>query len=171
VRGDSAAFAAAPAGFVAPLQALSTCLNFVGQPLAADVVHCHTWYTHFGGILAKLFYALPLVITVHSLEPLRPWKREQLGRGYEVSAWLEKAALEMADALIAVSRSTADDLTHLFAVDPAVVTVIPNGMVAYLLLADNISGPLSIRLCRANQPVVSTRNALSPFLPSLLADI
>jgi glycogen synthase len=128
LRSDSAAFAVAPAGFASPLQALSTCLSFVGHPMVADVVHCHTWYTHFGGILAKILYELPLVITVHSLEPLRPWKREQLGRGYDLSSWIEKTALEMADAVIAVSRSTADDITQLFAVDPAAVTVIPNGI-------------------------------------------
>ena len=127
-QGDRAAFAAAPAGFGSPLQALSTCLGFVGQPIAADVVHCHTWYTHFAGILAKILYELPLVLTVHSLEPLRPWKREQLGRGYDLSAWIEKTALEMADAVIAVSRSTADDVTRLFSVDPAAVTIIPNGL-------------------------------------------
>ena len=64
---------------------------------------------HFGGILAKLNYGLPLVITVHSLEPLRPWKREQLGGGYDFTVWLEKAALEMADAVIAVSNETKTD--------------------------------------------------------------
>ena len=128
LRSDSAVFAAALAGFASPLQALSTCLSFVGHPMAADVVHCHTWYTHFGGILAKILYELPLVITVHSLEPLRPWKREQLGRGYDLSSWIEKTALEMADAIIAVSRSTAADITQLFAIEPAAVTVIPNGI-------------------------------------------
>src|SRR5207248_8401183 len=56
----------------------------------ADLVHCHTWYSHVGGILAKKNYGLPLVITVHSLEPLRPWKREQLGGGYDFSLWVEK---------------------------------------------------------------------------------
>ena len=72
----------------------------------ADVVHCHTWYTHFGGIMAKKLYGTPLVITVHSLEPLRPWKKEQLGGGYEVSSWVEKTAIESADLIIAVSKET-----------------------------------------------------------------
>ena len=67
---------------------------------------CHTWYTHFGGILAKLNYGIPMVLTVHSLEPLRPWKREQLGGGYDFSCWVEKTAIEMADAVIAVSQET-----------------------------------------------------------------
>ena len=128
LRGDNTAVAAAPAQFASPLQALSTCVAFASYPIVADVVHCHTWYTHFGGIVAKILYDLPLVITVHSLEPLRPWKREQLGRGYDLSAWIEKTALEMADAIIAVSASTAKEVTQLFAVDPATVTVIPNGI-------------------------------------------
>ena len=131
VRGfqnDSTSFASVPAGFASPLHAFSTCLAFASQPIDATVVHCHTWYTHLGGILVKILYGLPLVITVHSLEPLRPWKREQLGRGYDLSAWIEKTALAMADAIIAVSQSTATDITQLFAIDPAAITVIPNGI-------------------------------------------
>ena len=68
------------------------------------------------------------MITVHSLEPLRPWKREQIGRGYDLSKWVEKTALEMADAVIAVSTSTRDDILRLFDVDPTKVPVIPNGI-------------------------------------------
>lgn len=113
---------------VSPLKALATCLTFNTQGIAADVVHCHTWYAHFGGIVAKLLYGIPLVITVHSLEPLRPWKREQIGRGYDLSKWVEKTALEMADAVIAVSTSTRADILRLFDVDPAKVPVIPNGI-------------------------------------------
>src|SRR5215471_8405664 len=128
LRADNAAVAAAPPHLASPLHALSTCVAFAGYPIAADVVHCHTWYTHLGGIVAKILYGLPLVITVHSLEPLRPWKRSQLGRGYDLSTWLEKTALEMADAIIAVSSSTATEVSQLFAVDPATVTVIPNGI-------------------------------------------
>ena len=94
----------------------------------ADLVHVHTWYTHLGGILLKLNYGLPLVLTVHSLEPLRPWKREQLGGGYDFSCWVEKTAIEMADAVIAVSASTKADVLRLFAVDPARVHVIHNGI-------------------------------------------
>src|SRR5690242_20060389 len=75
--------------------ALSRDIGFVAEPVTADLVHCHTWYTHLGGILARLAYGIPLVITVHSLEPLRPWKREQLGGGYDVSTWIERSAIEM----------------------------------------------------------------------------
>ncbi len=101
-------------------------------PVDADVVHCHTWYTHLAGILVKLAYDVPLVVTVHSLEPLRPWKREQLGRGYDVSCWVERTALEMADAVVAVSSGTREDTLRLFDLDPGRVHVIHNGIDASL---------------------------------------
>ena len=108
--------------------AVRRCTDFNTTNIDADIVHCHTWYSHFGGILAKKNYGIPLVITVHSLEPLRPWKREQLGGGYEFSLWIEKTALEMADAIIAVSGETKRDIERLFDVDPAHVHVIHNGI-------------------------------------------
>jgi starch synthase len=115
-----------------PLQsvfgALRRCVDFNTTNIDADLVHCHTWYSHFGGILAKLNYGIPLVVTTHSLEPLRPWKREQLAGGYDFSLWVEKTALEMADALIAVSGETKRDIERLFDVDPARVHVIHNGI-------------------------------------------
>ncbi|NCT08558.1 MAG: glycogen synthase, partial [Flavobacteriia bacterium] len=77
---------------------------------------------------AKLCYGIPLVITTHSLEPLRPWKREQLGRGYDASSWIEKTAIEMADALIAVSNETKDDILNYFNVDENKIKVIYNGI-------------------------------------------
>jgi glycogen synthase len=100
----------------------------MADPVDADVVHCHTWYSHFAGILTKILYGIPLVVTTHSLEPLRPWKREQLGRGYDLSSWVEKTAIEMADAVVAVSQETRDDVLRLFEVDPAKVKVIYNGI-------------------------------------------
>jgi starch synthase len=115
-----------------PLQsafgAVRRCTDFNTTNIDADVVHCHTWYTHFGGILAKKNYGIALVVTVHSLEPLRPWKREQLAGGYDFSLWIEKTALEMADAIIAVSGETKRDIERLFDVDPAHVHVIYNGI-------------------------------------------
>jgi alpha-maltose-1-phosphate synthase len=108
--------------------AVQRCLDFNTENIRADIVHCHTWYSHFGGILAKLNYGIPLVITVHSLEPLRPWKREQLGGGYDFSVWLEKTALEMADAVIAVSNGTKADLERLFQIKPDRLHVIYNGI-------------------------------------------
>ena len=110
--------------------ALQRCLNFNTSGIGPDidVVHCHTWYTHLGGILAKLNYGIPLVVTCHSLEPLRPWKREQLGRGYDCSLWVEKTALEMADAVVAVSQGTKDDVLRLFNIPEERVHIIYNGI-------------------------------------------
>ena len=95
IKVDTTHFAGCPQSFVSPLRALSTCLAFVGQGIgdelegSLELIHCHTWYTHFSGILAKILYNIPMVITVHSLEPLRPWKREQLGHGYDLARWIE----------------------------------------------------------------------------------
>ena len=106
----------------------SSLTDFNTAGVDAAIVHCHTWYSHFGGILAKLNYGLPLVITVHSLEPLRPWKREQLAGGYDFTVWLERTALEMADAVIAVSGKTKKDIERLFHVKPQRLHVIHNGI-------------------------------------------
>ena len=108
--------------------AIRRCTDFNTANIDADLVHCHTWYSHFGGILAKINYGIPLVITVHSLEPLRPWKREQLGGGYDFTVWLEKTALEMADAVIAVSAQTKADVERLFKVKADRLHVIYNGI-------------------------------------------
>jgi glycogen synthase len=108
--------------------AVRRCTDFNTTNIDADLVHCHTWYTHLGGILARMNYGLPLVITVHSLEPLRPWKREQLGGGYDFSVWVEKTALEMADAVIAVSAQTKADIERLFKVQTDRLHVIHNGI-------------------------------------------
>ena len=103
-------------------------LDWNTENIDADVVHLHTWYTHLAGIMAKLNYGLPMVLTVHSLEPLRPWKREQLGGGYDFSCWVEKTAIEMADAVIAVSAETKADILRLFDVAPEKVHIIYNGI-------------------------------------------
>jgi starch synthase len=94
----------------------------------ADLVHVHTWYSHLGGIMAKLNYGIPLVLTTHSLEPLRPWKREQLGGGYDFSVWVEKTAIEMADAIVAVSQETKVDILRFFDADPGKIHIIHNGI-------------------------------------------
>lgn len=112
----------------AVLQTLSTCIHMNADKTDADVVHCHTWYAQFAGIISKLCYGIPLVITTHSLEPLRPWKREQLGRGYDASSWVEKTAIEMADAIIAVSKETKEDVLKHFNVDEKKIKVIYNGI-------------------------------------------
>jgi len=108
--------------------AVQRCTDFNTAGIDAQIVHCHTWYSHWGGILARQNYGIPLVITVHSLEPLRPWKREQLGGGYDFTVWLEKTALEMADAVIAVSNETKSDIRRLFNVRPERLHVIYNGI-------------------------------------------
>ena len=107
---------------------LSTGLHMNADAIDADVVHSHTWYSHFAGIMAKLCYGTPLVVTTHSLEPLRPWKREQLGRGYDASSWVEKTAIEMADCIIAVSEETKDDVIKHFDVDESKIEVVYNGI-------------------------------------------
>lgn len=112
----------------AVFQTLNTGIHMNVDVIDADVVHCHTWYSHFSGIIAKLCYGIPLVVTTHSLEPLRPWKREQLGRGYDASSWIEKTAIEMADALIAVSKETKDDILNHFNVDESKIHIIYNGI-------------------------------------------
>jgi alpha-maltose-1-phosphate synthase len=117
-----------PKPLQSPLGASRRCVDFNGAGIDANLVHCHTWYTHLGGIMAKLNYGIPLVITVHSLEPLRPWKREQIGGGYDFSLWVEKTALEMADAVIAVSEETKRDILSLFAVKEERIRVIHNGI-------------------------------------------
>jgi len=108
--------------------AVQRCWQMNADGLDADLVHCHTWYSYLGGILAKLNYGIPLVVTTHSLEPLRPWKREQLAGGYDFSLWVEKTALEMADAIIAVSQGTKNDILRLFQVQEKRVHVIHNGI-------------------------------------------
>jgi glycogen synthase len=108
--------------------ALQRCLDWNSAGVDADLVHLHTWYSHMGGVLAKLNYGIPLVLTVHSLEPLRPWKREQLGRGYDFSCWVERTAIEMADAVVAVSSDTRADVLRFFNVQPEKVHVIHNGI-------------------------------------------
>ena len=117
-----------PEKFRMALQALRVCTSFVARPVHADVVHCHTWYAHFGGLLTKILYGIPLVITAHSLEPLRPWKREQLGRGADLAAWIEHTALKAADAVVAVSQEMRSDILRLFGLPPERVHVIHNGV-------------------------------------------
>jgi glycogen synthase len=131
VRGYGPAAAAAddpPAPYTPAVRALRVGLSLASAPTEADVVHSHTWYAAFGGLLARILHGIPLVVTAHSLEPLRPWKREQLGRGADVAAWAERSALEAADAVVAVSSEMQRDILRHFHVAPARVHVIPNGV-------------------------------------------
>jgi alpha-maltose-1-phosphate synthase len=111
------------------LATLSTDLVMANAVAAADVVHSHTWYTGLAGHLAALLYDVPHVVTAHSLEPLRPWKAEQLGGGYRLSLWVERTAISAADAVIAVSSGMGDDVLRLYpALDPSRVHVVKNGI-------------------------------------------
>ena len=118
----------APDKLKSPLGALLRNISWNATPIDADIVHCHTWYAHLGGVLAKLLYEIPLVVTTHSLEPLRPWKKEQIGTGYNLSSWIEKTTLEYSDAIIAVSEDTRKDILSFFDVQPEKISVIPNGI-------------------------------------------
>lgn len=111
------------------LQTLGTDLEIVSAIAGADVVHSHTWYANFAGHLASQLHGIPHVLTAHSLEPLRPWKAEQLGGGYAVSSGIEKLAYENAAAVIAVSAGMRADILRSYPqVDPARVRVIHNGI-------------------------------------------
>jgi len=117
------------AGANAALQVLATDLSITAAVAGCDVVHSHTWYANMAGHLAKLLYDVPHVMTSHSLEPLRPWKAEQLGGGYAVSSWAEQTAIEAADAVIAVSEGMrADVLAAYPKVQPDRVHVVHNGI-------------------------------------------
>ncbi len=111
------------------IQTLGTDLEIVGDVAGADLVHSHTWYANFAGHLASLLHGIPHVVSAHSLEPLRPWKAEQLGGGYAVSSYIEKTAYEGAAAIIAVSDGMRRDILRSYPdLDPAKVRVIYNGI-------------------------------------------
>jgi starch synthase len=117
------------AGASSALQVISTDLSMTEAVGGADLVHSHTWYANLAGHLSSLLYGVPHVLTAHSLEPLRPWKAEQLGGGYELSSWCERTAMMSASAVIAVSRGMAADILACY---PAIPTdrvhVIHNGI-------------------------------------------
>ncbi|MDA2987445.1 MAG: glycogen synthase [Actinomycetota bacterium] len=112
------------------LQTLGVDLGMVASiDAATDVVHSHTWYANLAGHLASLLLDIPHVLTAHSLEPLRPWKREQLAGGYEISSWVERTSCQSSDAIIAVSNGMKADILGAYPdVDPAKVHVVHNGI-------------------------------------------
>lgn len=121
-----------PTGFEnsnAALQALATDLAIADKLGGVDLIHSHTWYANFAGFAANLLHGTPHVVSAHSLEPLRPWKAEQLGGGYRISSWAEKSAYEAADAIIAVSDGMRADVLNAYPnVDPTKVVTIRNGV-------------------------------------------
>ena len=113
----------------AALRTFSVDLAMAEDVRGADIVHSHTWYANLAGHLGGLLYGVPHVISAHSLEPLRPWKREQLGGGYNLSSWAEKTAYEAADGVVAVSRAMREDILACYpAIDPDKVRIIHNGI-------------------------------------------
>ncbi|WP_347107472.1 glycogen synthase [Paenarthrobacter sp. S56] len=116
-------------GANAALQTLGVDLRIVPDIAGADLVHSHTWYANMAGHLASLLHGIPHVLSAHSLEPLRPWKAEQLGGGYALSSWVEKTAYEAAAAIIAVSDGMRQDILRSYPdVDPDKVKVVHNGI-------------------------------------------
>jgi alpha-maltose-1-phosphate synthase len=114
--------------FKGALEAFSLNLTQIKALSGIDVVHTHTWYVSMAGFLAKKLYDVPFVLTTHSLEPLRAWKAEQLGTGYAMSSWMERTAILDADAVIAVSTGTKEDILRAYPVDPEKIHVIYNGI-------------------------------------------
>lgn len=114
--------------FAPALETLSINLAMARDPVDADVVHAHTWYADMGGFWIRTLHRIPLVVTLHSMEPLRPWKADQLGSGYLLSSWIEKTSVEGADRVIAVSAKMRDDILAHFDADPKKVVVIHNGI-------------------------------------------
>ncbi|MBC7271138.1 MAG: glycogen synthase [Streptomyces sp.] len=111
------------------LRTFSVDLSIAAELEGRELVHSHTWYANLAGHLAKLLYGVPHIMTAHSLEPLRPWKAEQLGGGYALSGWAERTAIEAADAVIAVSGAMREDILACYpALDPARVHVVHNGI-------------------------------------------
>jgi starch synthase len=141
--------------FGAAVDAFARSLAMAKDTLDVDVAHCHTWYTDMAGLLASRLWDVPFVLTIHSLEPLRPWKVEQLGNAYHLSTWMERTAIEHADAIIAVSKETREDVLRLFDVQPARVHVIHNGI-----------DPEEYRRSEAQDAL--TRHGVDPGRPYLL---
>lgn len=110
------------------MDAMARDLVMAGSVAEADIIHGHTWYSHLAGCLAKQLTGGNLVLTTHSLEPHRPWKREQLGTAYDGSSWVEQTAYETADGIVAVSSAMKEDVQSLYDVAPECVEVIHNGI-------------------------------------------
>ena len=132
VRDDGAFGYSTPASFAEAnpaVQAIATDLEIANNLQDVNVIHSHTWYANMAGHFGALLHGIPHVITAHSLEPLRPWKADQLGGGYQISSWAEKSAYESADAIIAVSDGMRADVLAAYPnVDPAKVVTIRNGV-------------------------------------------
>ena len=129
----------------------------IANDVDADIAHAHTWYACLAGYLAKMLHGTPLVITAHSLEPFRPWKREQLGGGYNLSSWAEKDAYEHADRVIAVSGGMREDILAAYPnLDPDKVVVVHNG----ITMSDFATPPTTTRAGPCSTVTTSTAASL-----------
>jgi alpha-maltose-1-phosphate synthase len=137
------------------LRSLSVDLSMAAAVADRDLVHSHTWYANLGGHIAKLLHGIPHVITAHSLEPLRPWKAEQLAGGYRLSSWAERTAFEAADAVIAVSHGMRGDILACYpGLDPARVHVVHNGIDTALYQPTSDTGALALHGVDPSRPYV-----------------
>jgi alpha-maltose-1-phosphate synthase len=154
----------------AALKTMGVDLEMVVGCAGTDVVHSHTWYANLAGHVAKLLYGVPHVVTTHSLEPLRPWKAEQLGGGYALSSWVERTALEAADAVIAVSAGMKRDVQAAYpTVDPDRIRVVHNGIDTGQYAPDPATGAVTRHGIDPNRPSVTfvgriTRQKGLPYL-------
>jgi starch synthase len=158
-------------GANAAVQTLGVDLRIVPDIAGADLVHSHTWYANMAGHIASLLHGIPHVLSAHSLEPLRPWKAEQLGGGYALSSWVEKTAYEAAAAIIAVSEGMRQDILRSYPeVDPAKVKVVHNGIDVSLWNRDE--GEDAVRALGINPELPSVvfvgRNTRQKGVPYLL---
>ncbi|MGW2783081.1 glycogen synthase [Streptomyces populi] len=159
------------------LRTFSVDLSMVAALEGRDLVHSHTWYANLAGHLGKLLHGIPHVMTAHSLEPLRPWKAEQLGGGYALSGWAERTAVEAADAVIAVSGAMRDDILGCYPdLDPARVRVVHNGIDTSLYRPDRGTDVLERIGLDAGRPYVLfvgriTRQKGVPHLLRAVRDI
>ncbi|MFE0511461.1 glycogen synthase [Streptomyces sp. NPDC058964] len=159
------------------LRTFSVDLAMAGALEGRELVHSHTWYANLAGHFAKLLYGVPHVMTAHSLEPLRPWKAEQLGGGYALSGWAERTAIEAADGVIAVSGAMREDILGCYpALDPAKVHVVHNGIDTTLYRPDHRTDVLARAGLDPDRPYVLfvgriTRQKGVPHLLRAVRDI